>query len=100
MAGTLSPFKCAGPRGNVSLYNQNPNGPIDPTPTVAMAGLIEKPDYVTTQWFKDEGDAIILLGEILDPTDPLLGLVGSAYLRRIPRLKTGPPPPRDHQKHV
>ncbi|MEO6182962.1 MAG: phosphoribosylformylglycinamidine synthase subunit PurL, partial [Verrucomicrobiota bacterium] len=22
--------------GNVSLYNQNPNGPIDPTPTVAM----------------------------------------------------------------
>ena len=40
--------------GNVSLYNQNPAGPIDPTPTVAMVGLIEKPEHVTTQWFKDE----------------------------------------------
>src|SRR5207248_235302 len=58
--------------GNVSLYNQNPNGPIDPTPTVAMVGLIEKPEHVTTQWFKDEGDAIILLGDIVDTTDPLL----------------------------
>src|SRR5438094_613625 len=49
--------------GNVSLYNQNPHGAIDPTPTVAMAGIIEKPEYITTQWFKDEGDVIMLLGE-------------------------------------
>jgi phosphoribosylformylglycinamidine synthase subunit PurL len=49
--------------GNCSLYNQSPNGPIDPTPTVAMVGLIEKPEHITTQWFKDEGDAIILLGD-------------------------------------
>ena len=49
--------------GNCSLYNQHPAGPIDPTPTVAMVGLIEKPEHITTQWFKDEGDAIILLGE-------------------------------------
>ena len=48
--------------GNCSLYNQSPNGPIDPTPTVAMVGLVEKPEHITTQWFKDEGDAIILLG--------------------------------------
>ena len=45
--------------GNCSLYNQSPAGPIDPTPTVAVVGLIEKPEHVTTQWFKDEGDAII-----------------------------------------
>src|SRR4029077_6919714 len=44
--------------GTVSLHHQNPNGPIDPTPTVAMVGLIEKPEHVTTQWFKDEDDAI------------------------------------------
>ncbi len=49
--------------GNCSLYNQSPDGPIDPTPTVVVVGLIEKPEHVTTQWFKDEGDAIILLGE-------------------------------------
>src|SRR5271157_5092205 len=43
--------------GNCSLYNQSPAGPIDPTPTIAVVGLIERPEYVTTQWFKDEGDA-------------------------------------------
>jgi phosphoribosylformylglycinamidine synthase len=78
--------------GNVSLYNQSPNGPIDPTPTVAMVGLIEKDEYITSQWFKDEGDAIILLGNVIDSTDPLLGLGGSAYLQRIHRQKTGIPP--------
>ena len=78
--------------GNCSLYNQHPAGPIDPTPTIAMVGLVEKPEHVTTQWFKDEGDAILLLGEPLDAADPLLGLGGSAYLQRIHGLKTGTPP--------
>ena len=78
--------------GNCSLYNQSPNGPIDPTPTVVVVGLIEKPEHVTTQWFKDEGDAIILLGEIVDNTDPILGLGGSAYLQVIHGKKTGSPP--------
>jgi phosphoribosylformylglycinamidine synthase subunit PurL len=78
--------------GNCSLYNQSPNGPIDPTPTVVVVGLIEKPEHMTTQWFKDEGDAIILLGEIVDQNDPLLGLGGSAYLQVIHGKKTGSPP--------
>jgi phosphoribosylformylglycinamidine synthase len=86
--------------GNVSLYNQNPSGPIDPTPTVAMVGLIEKSEHVTTQWFKDEGDAIILLGDIIDATDPLFGLGGSAYLQRVHGLKTGTPPRCNLQKEV
>jgi phosphoribosylformylglycinamidine synthase len=84
--------------GNVSLYNQSPNGPIDPTPTVAMVGLIEKPEHITTQWFKDEGDAIILLGEIMDSSDPLLGLGGSAYLQVIAGTKSGTPPRCDLEK--
>jgi phosphoribosylformylglycinamidine synthase len=78
--------------GNCSLYNQNPSGPIDPTPTVAVVGIVEKLEYVTTQWFKDEGDAIILLGEIVDADDPLLGLGGSAYLQVVHGRKTGSPP--------
>src|SRR6266545_3598194 len=78
--------------GNCSLYNQSPAGPIDPTPTVAVVGLIEKPEYVTTQWFKDEGDAIILLGPLLDEGDPLQGLGGSAFLQVIHGQKTGTPP--------
>ncbi len=81
--------------GNCSLYNQSPAGPIDPTPTVAVVGLIEKLEYVTTQWFKDEGDAIVLLGDIVDTKDPLQGLGGSAYLQLIHGKKTGTPPPCD-----
>ena len=51
--------------GNCSASTiKAPNGPIDPTPTVAIVGLIEKPEHITTQWFKDEGDAIILLGDV------------------------------------
>ncbi len=78
--------------GNVSLYNQNPSGPIDPTPTVAMVGIIDDPKHITTQWFKDEGDVVILLGEPVDTRDALLGLGGSAYLQCVHKLKTGTPP--------
>src|SRR5204862_8327103 len=46
-------FNAPATGGNLSLYNQNPNGAIDPTPTVAMVGIIEKPEHITTQWFKD-----------------------------------------------
>jgi phosphoribosylformylglycinamidine synthase len=84
--------------GNVSLYNQSPNGPIDPTPTVAMAGLIEKPEHITTQWFKDDGDAILLLGTAVDLQDQLQGLGGSAYLQRIHSVKDGLPPRCDLAK--
>jgi phosphoribosylformylglycinamidine synthase len=78
--------------GNCSLYNQSPAGPIDPTPTISVVGLIEKPEHVTTQWFKDEGDAIILLGDAVDQADPIFGLGGSAYLQVIHGKKNGSPP--------
>jgi len=78
--------------GNVSLYNQNPEGAVDPTPTVAMVGLIEDESHVTTQWFKDEGDAVILLGEAVDDADSLRGLGGSAYLQVLHDVKSGVPP--------
>ncbi len=78
--------------GNCSLYNQNPRGPIDPTPTVGMVGLIENEEHITTQWFKHEDDAIILLGNPVDGTDPCLGLGGSAWLQALRHLKTGVPP--------
>ena len=78
--------------GNCSLYNQSPAGPIDPTPTISVVGLIEKLEHVTTQWFKDEGDAIILLGDAVDQADPIFGLGGSAYLQVIHGKKNGSPP--------
>src|ERR1035441_10029767 len=77
---------------NSSLYNQRPAGPIDPTPTISVVGLIEKLEHVTTQWFKDEGDAIILLGGAVDKADPIFGLGGSVYLQVIHGKKNGSPP--------
>src|SRR5665213_562539 len=55
--------------GNCSLYHQCPGGPIHPTPTVAMVGLIAKREHTTTQWSKAEGDAIILQGDPIDKQD-------------------------------
>lgn len=84
--------------GNCSLYNQSPAGPIDPTPTIGMVGLIERREHITTQWFKNEGDAVILIGNAVDRTDPLEGLGGSAYLKVEHGLKTGSPPRCDLEK--
>ncbi len=52
--------------GNVSLYNESPAGVVDPTPTVAMVGLIEDERHITTQFFKNAGDVVILVGDIGD----------------------------------
>jgi phosphoribosylformylglycinamidine synthase len=75
--------------GNVSFYNESPAGAIDPTPTIGMLGLIDDPKHITTQWFKGEGDAVLLIGEIGDE------LGGSEYLKRIHGLKTGRAPRMD-----
>ncbi len=49
--------------GNVSFYNQNPDGPVYPTPTIGMVGIVEDMANRMTLDFKNEGDAIILLGQ-------------------------------------
>src|SRR5438045_3510111 len=72
--------------GNVSLYNESPAGVVDPTPTVAMVGLIDDEKHVTTQWFKNECDVIIFVGRIGNQ------LGGSRYLKVCHGLKVGPLP--------
>src|SRR5437667_3431886 len=72
--------------GNVSLYNESPAGVVDPTPTVAMVGLIDDEKHITTQWFKEAGDLIILVGEIGNE------LGGSRFVKVCHGLKIGPPP--------
>ncbi|MEN9381759.1 MAG: phosphoribosylformylglycinamidine synthase subunit PurL [Bacteroidota bacterium] len=49
--------------GNVSFYNQNPDGPVFPTPTIGMVGIVEDMKNRMTLDFKNEGDVIVLLGE-------------------------------------
>ena len=78
--------------GNVSLYNENPAGAIDPTPTVGMVGIIEDERHVTTSCFKDAGDVILLLGALGDE------MGGSHYLKVIHHRKEGVPPRMDFAK--
>jgi phosphoribosylformylglycinamidine synthase len=78
--------------GNVSFYNENPKGTVDPTPAIGMIGVVEDVSKVVTQDFKDEGDAIVLLGE----TKEELG--GSEYLKIMHSMKKGDAPSLDLEK--
>jgi phosphoribosylformylglycinamidine synthase len=49
--------------GNVSFYNQNPEGPVYPTPTIGMVGIIDDLKTQMTLNYKNEGDLIVLLGK-------------------------------------
>ena len=47
--------------GNVSLYNQNSEGAINPTPTIGMIGIIDDISQVVTQHFKQANAVIVLI---------------------------------------
>jgi phosphoribosylformylglycinamidine synthase subunit PurL len=80
--------------GNVSLYNESPAGVVDPTPTIGMVGLIEKEEHITTQWFKNAGDEIILVGKVGDE------LGGSRFLKVCHGKRIGPPPHVDLAREI
>jgi len=80
--------------GNVSLYNESPAGVVDPTPTIGMVGLIEKEEHITTQWFKNASDEIILVGKVGDE------LGGSRFLKVCHGKRIGPPPHVDLAREI
>jgi phosphoribosylformylglycinamidine synthase len=82
--------------GNVSFYNEDPERKVYPTPVVGMIGLIEDIKFITTQWFKEEGDIIVLLGKNKEE------LGGTEYLKRVHNLVKGKPPVLDleYEKRV
>ena len=47
--------------GNVSFYNESPEGAVFPTPTIGMVGLVEHLDHVTTAAFVAPGDVLLLV---------------------------------------
>jgi phosphoribosylformylglycinamidine synthase len=72
--------------GNVSFYNETNGLNIYPTPIIGMVGLIERADTAMTQWFRQEGDAIVLLGTTRED------LGGTEYLRVVHHREQGEPP--------
>jgi len=75
--------------GNVSFYNESPKGAIYPTPIVGMVGLIEDVKYITSSWFNNDGDFIMLLGALKGE------LGGSEYLQVIHNIVAGDTPDID-----
>jgi phosphoribosylformylglycinamidine synthase len=58
--------------GNVSLYNETPDGPIMPTPVIGTVGLLEdREDSIPMAW--RTGDEIWLIGDVGDDAAALAG---------------------------
>jgi len=68
--------------GNVSFYNETDGRGILPTPTIGMVGLIDDTRKIVTNYFKNEGDVIALLGETNDD------LSVSEYAQTVAGLST------------
>jgi len=75
--------------GNVSFYNETPNGAIFPTPTIGIVGLIEDASKTMGSSFASEGDEVYLISK----GEASWG--GSQYLASIHGLEVGTPPALD-----
>jgi phosphoribosylformylglycinamidine synthase len=75
--------------GNVSLYNESPGRAVYPTPVIGMVGLIDDLAHITRATFQQDGDAVLLLGEMRGE------LGGSEYLATIHGEVFGAPPACD-----
>ena len=73
--------------GNVSFYNENPEGAIFPSPIIGMLGVMEDVEkHTTTPSLKEEGDVLIYIGA------ERKGLGGTEYLKVIHGLTEGDAP--------
>ena len=72
--------------GNVSFYNQNPDGPVYPTPTIGMVGILEDIDAKMTLHFKNAGDTIVLIGQQHND------IASSEYLHKLKKVQYSPAP--------
>jgi phosphoribosylformylglycinamidine synthase len=72
--------------GNVSFYNQNPEGPVYPTPTIGMVGLIDDLKKTMSLGFKNEDDIIFVLGNLNNDIN------SSEYLHKVCGVEFSPAP--------
>lgn len=73
--------------GNVSFYNQSSyEGPVFPTPTIGMLGVLKDKSTRMTLNFKNEGDSIYLIGSSKND------IASSEYLYSYHKVKNTPAP--------
>ena len=72
--------------GNVSFYNQSEDGPVYPTPTIGMVGVLDSMDQKMTLDFKKPGDCIYVVGEMRNDMNC------SEYLHHICGVTHSPAP--------
>ena len=72
--------------GNVSFYNQSPDGPVYPTPTIGMVGILDNVSQKMTMDFKNAGDHIYLVGKSSNDFN------SSEYLHKIHGVEFSPAP--------
>ncbi|WEK35424.1 MAG: phosphoribosylformylglycinamidine synthase subunit PurL [Candidatus Pseudobacter hemicellulosilyticus] len=72
--------------GNVSFYNQNPDGPVYPTPTIGMVGLLDNVDKKMTLSFEEAGDQLFLVGKSRND------IGSSEYLHKLRGVEFSPVP--------
>jgi phosphoribosylformylglycinamidine synthase len=77
--------------GNVSFYNETEGRGIHPTPVIGMIGIIEDVHHITTQWFKEDGRAILLLGSTADDlgASRVLDILTGELVGSVPKLDLG-----------
>ena len=84
--------------GNVSFYNQSSDeGPVFPTPTIGMLGILDNIKTFMTTDFKSEGDFIYLIGNNVND------IASSQYLASYHGVTACPAPyfdlDQEHQLH-
>lgn len=80
--------------GNVSFYNQSPDGPVYPTPTIGMVGILDHVSDAMTMDFKKAGDQIYLLGEHRNDIN------SSEYLHKLLGVEYSPCPHFDIEEEL
>jgi phosphoribosylformylglycinamidine synthase II len=79
--------------GNVSFYNQSSDeGPVFPTPTIGMLGVMDDINNIMTLDFKQPGDFIYLIGESQND------IASSQYLASWHKVLAAPAPYFDLDK--
>lgn len=87
MGAACTKFQTPVTGGNVSFYNQSSDeGPVFPTPTIGMLGVMDSKEFRTTLNFKNEGDLIYLIGESKND------ISSSEYLASFHGVKSSPAP--------